>query len=192
MTSINKPPTLRTNPLQEWLRINILSRYINNIPRNEKTLDLACGWGFSFRINQNFWGVELDDDCVNYVQQQGYKVTKANLLEPLPFPLSFFDNVFTQDVLEHFELEEVNTIFKNVHKVLRQGGKFLNVIPNRKGYEYGFVIDAGHKHFIVPDEIKQIAYRNGFKYVRAYSAPVPEFMNSWFTHAKFVTICIKL
>jgi cyclopropane fatty-acyl-phospholipid synthase-like methyltransferase len=192
MTAFQKPPTLQTDSFKEWLRINILSRYISNISRNEKTLDLACGWGFSFSINPNFWGVEIDDDCVNYCQQKGYKVTKGNLLTSLPFPDEFFDNAFTQDVLEHFEFQEVDLIFQNVYKVLRPGGKFMNVTPNRKGYDYGFVINAGHKHFIVPEEIKQVAQRNGFKYLGSYSAPVPEFMNSWFTHAKYVTLCQKI
>lgn len=192
MSNFSKPPTLRTDDIKEWLRINILSSYIRNLPVREKTLDLACGWGFSFRINPNFWGVEIDDDCVKFCQEQGYKVTKGNLLEPLPFPDNFFDNVFSQDVLEHFEFHEVDLIFKNVHKVLRSGGKFMNVTPNKKGYEYGFVINAGHKHFVVPDEIKQVAERNGFKFVKAFSAPVPAFMNGWFAHAKNVTVCEKL
>jgi cyclopropane fatty-acyl-phospholipid synthase-like methyltransferase len=192
MTVFEKPPTLRTKAVKEWLRVHMLSRYIHQIPKNEKTLDLACGWGFSFRINPNFWGVEIEEDCVNYCKQQGYKVTKANLLMPLPFPDNFFDNAFTQDVLEHFEFQDVDLIFKNVYKILRPGGIFMNVIPNRKGYDYGFVINAGHKHFIVPEEIQQVAERNGFKFVRVYSAPVPGFMNSLLTHAKYVTICKKV
>lgn len=192
MTDLQKPPTLQTSPLKEWLRINILSRYINKIPKEEKTLDLACGWGFSFKINPNFWGIELDDDCISHCKQQGYKVAKANLLEPLPFEDGFFDNAFTQDVLEHFEFSEVDIIFRNVYKVLRPGGTFMNVIPNRKGYDYGFVINAGHKHFMTPSKVKQVVERNGFEYVRDYSAPVLEFMNSWFVHAKYVTMCKKL
>jgi len=192
MTTIQKPPTLRTNQLREWLRINILSRYINEIPKDEKTLDLACGWGFSFTINPNFWGIEIDDNCVDYCQSQGFKVTKGSLLETFPFDTDFFDNAFTQDVLEHFDFSEIPTIFNNVYRVLRPGGLFINVIPNRKGYDYGFVINAGHKHFIVPEEIQQVAQNTGFKFIRYYSAPVPAFMNSWFTHAKFVTVCQKI
>jgi cyclopropane fatty-acyl-phospholipid synthase-like methyltransferase len=162
------------------------------IPKDQKTLDLACGWGFSFNINPAFYGVELDDECVSYCQQQGFKVKKGNLLEPLPFPENFFDNSFTHDVLEHFELNEVDLIFKNVHRVLKPGGIFMNITPNKKGYDYGFVIDVGHKHYIVPDEIKQIAERTGFEYIDSYSVPVPGFLNRWFVHAKYLTICKKL
>ena len=192
MTNSLPRPAIKPNGINKWIRIHILSSYINNIPKNEKTLDLACGWGFSFNINPKFYGVELDDDCVNYCKQRGFNVTKANLLEPLPFPDEYFDNCFSHDVLEHFELEEVDMIFKNVHKILRQGGTFMNVIPNKRGYDYGFVIDAGHKHFIIPDEIKQIATRMGFQFMGVYSAPIPEIINHLSNHAKYVTLSRKL
>ncbi len=192
MTNTFPRPAIKPNGLNKWIRIHLLSSYINKIPKKEKTLDLACGWGFSFNINPKFYGVELDDDCVDYCKQRGFNVTKANLLEPLPFPDGFFDNCFSHDVLEHFELVEVDLIFKNVHKVLRQGGTFMNIIPNKRGYDYGFVIDAGHKHFIVPDEIKQIATRMGFQYMGVYSAPIPEIFNHLSNHAKYVTLSRKL
>lgn len=192
MTTQLPRPAIKPNKINKWIRINFLSSYLHKIPRSQKTLDLACGWGFSFNINPNFFGVELDDECVKYCQGQGFNVKKANLLEPLPFADGFFDNCFSHDVLEHFEFEEVEVIFKNVYKVLRQGGTFMNIIPNRRGYDYGFVIDVGHKHFIIPKEIEQIAARTGFRYQGAYSAPVPGFMNAWFKDAKYVTTCQKL
>jgi O-antigen chain-terminating methyltransferase len=185
-------PAKKPNRINKWLRINFLSPYIHSIPKNEKTLDLACGWGFSFNINPGFYGVDFDDECVNYCKQKGFNVTKANLLEPLPYPGEFFDNCFSHDVLEHFDLPEVDVIFKNVYKILRQGGTFINIIPNRRGYDYGFAINAGHKHFIIPDEIQYIADRMGFQYLGAYSAPVPQIINSWFNHAKYVTLCRRL
>ena len=185
-------PAIKPNAINKWIRIKLLSSYIYNIPKNEKTLDLACGWGFSFDINPNFYGVELDDDCVDYCRKRGFNVTKGNLLEPLPFPDEYFDNCFSHDVLEHFELAEVDVIFKNVNKILSRGGIFMNIIPNRKGYDYGCALNAGHKHFIIPAEIQQVAARMGFQYMGAYSAPVPEIINIWFNHAKYVTLCRKL
>ncbi len=183
---------MKPHPLKKWLRAAFFSRYLAKIPREQNTLDLACGWGFSFSINPNFYGVELDDACVRFCQQQGFKVQKANLLASLPFPDAYFDNCFSHDVLEHFEFHEVDIIFGNVHRILRPGGMFINVIPNRKGYDYGVRLEIGHRHFATPSEIEQAAKRTGFAYERAYSAPVPNFVNSWFTHAKYVTICHKL
>jgi len=192
MTDQLPRPAIKPNNIKKWVRTKLLSPYLYKIPKDQKTLDLACGWGFSFNINPDFYGVELDDECVSYCQQQGFKVIKGNLLESLSFSDNFFDNCFTHDVLEHFELNEVDLIFKNVHRVLKPGGLFINITPNKKGYDYGLVIDVGHKHYIIPDEIKLIAARTGFEYIDSYSVPLPEFLNRWFVHGKCLTTCRKL
>ncbi len=185
-----KPPTLKANSIKEWVRVHFLSPFLHDIPKNEKTLDLACGWGFSFKINPNFYGIEYDEKCFNYLKDN-YNVKRGSLLEPLPYEDNFFDNVFSHDVLEHFEPAEVEVIFKNVHRVLKKGGRFINIIPNRLGYDFGFKIDAGHKHFIVPTEIKALADKYGFNYQTAYASPLPKAFDGLFTHNKWVTTCIK-
>lgn len=192
MTDQLPRPAIKPNNIKKWIRTKLLSPYLYKIPKDQKTLDLACGWGFSFNINPDFYGVELDDECVSYNQQQGFKVSKGNLLESLPFSDNFFDNCFTHDVLEHFELNEVDLIFKNVHQVLKPGGLFMNITPNKKGYDYGLVIDVGHKHYIIPDEIKLISAKTGFEYIDSYTVPLPEFLNRWFVHGKHLTTCRKL
>jgi ubiquinone/menaquinone biosynthesis C-methylase UbiE len=192
MTNEEPRPAIRPNDIKKWIRTKFLSPYLYKIPKEEKTLDLACGWGFSFNINPDFYGVELNDECVSFCQQQGFKVKKGNLVEPLPFPDNFFDNCFTHDVLEHFELSDVDSIFQNVYRVLKPGGLFMNITPNKRGYDYGLIIDVGHKHYIIPTEIKEIAERSGFEYVDSYSVPVPEFLNRWFVHGKYLTTCRKL
>ena len=191
MTTSLPRAAMRPRSINKWIRTTFLAPYLRSIPSHQMTLDLACGWGFSFGINPNFYGVELDDECVRFCQERGFKVKKANLLEQLPFPIDFFDTCFTHDVLEHFEPEDLDLIFINVRRVLRPGGIFMNIIPNRKGYDYGLREDIGHRHFATPGEIEKVARRTGFFYERAYSSPVPEIMNSWFTHAKYVTLCRK-
>ena len=171
MTNSLPRPALMPGKVNKWIRAKFLSPYLYKLPREQSTLDIACGWGFSFSINPNFYGVELDDDCVRYCRAHGYRVSKANLLAPLPFADRTFDNCFSHDVLEHFELDEVHIVFEGVQRVLRKGGIFMNIIPNRKGFDYGLGIDIGHKHFITPEEIQQIAAKTGFQYVQAYSAP---------------------
>ncbi len=166
MASESPPPALRPKRFNKWFRPAFLSSYLRQIPRGENTLDLACGWGFSFSINPGFYGVELDDESVEFCKQHGWNVRKANLLEPLPLADGFFDNCFPHDVLEHFEAPELEVIFRNVHQVLRPGGMFMNIIPNRRGYDYGVRLDVGHEHFVTPEEISEVASRCSFRYVR--------------------------
>lgn len=186
-----KPPTLRTSALRHWVRVNLLSPYLKAIPREEKTLDLACGWGFYFQINPQAYGIEIDTDCVDHLQRKGYQVSRGSLLEPFPFEPNSFDNCLSHDVLEHFDRDEIPVIFRHAHRILKPGGRFLNVIPNRLGYDFGIREDVGHKHFITPEEIAEIAEETGFEFEGSHASPLPRFANRFFTHNKWVTSCRK-
>jgi len=186
-----KPPTQRAGPLLTWVRVHFLSPYLRRFGAGDKTLDLACGWGFSFLINPDFWGIEMDDRCVTHLQGLGRKVTRGNILDRLPFENETFDNCFSHDVLEHFELAEVETIFRNVHRVLRKGGMFMNIIPNALGYELGVRTGAGHRHCILPSEIRKIAQATGFRAGRVYSSPLPALFHRFVAHNKFVIESFK-
>jgi SAM-dependent methyltransferase len=187
-----KPPTLKSSAFRNWVRVNLLSPYLKAIPREEKTLDLACGWGFYFQINPNAFGLEIDEACVDHLQRQGRRVKRGSLLEPFPFEEGSFDNCISHDVLEHFEGREVPLIFANAHRVLRPGGRFMNVIPNRRGYDFGVEEGVGHKHFVTPEEIARIAGETGFSFESCRASPLPAFAHRFFTHNKWVTLCRKL
>jgi SAM-dependent methyltransferase len=116
---------------------------------------------------------------------------KANLLCPLPFPDNAFDNCFSHDVLEHFDLGDVEKIFIHVHRILRKDGLFLNIVPNRLGYEFGIKRNAGHKHHITPEEIQELAQRTGYRFLKSYSSPLPALFHPFFIHNKYVTVCMK-
>jgi SAM-dependent methyltransferase len=186
-----KPPTQRAGPMFTWIRVCFLSPYLRRFGAGDKTLDLACGWGFSFRINHDFWGIEIDDDCVAYLQRLGRKVTKGNILDRLPFEDEAFDNCFTHDVLEHFDLSDVETIFQNVRRVVRKGGMFMNIIPNERGYALGLRTGAGHCHNILPSEIERIAVATGFRVARIYSSPLPALFHRFVAHNKYVIEAFK-
>lgn len=186
-----KPPTEKPNRLKKWIRTQFLSPYLKRISQDEKTLDLGCGYGFSFEINPSFYGIDLDEAGVKFCKQQGFNVTRASLLDPLPFSDGFFDNCFSHDVLEHFELHQVEAIFRNVSRILRRDGSFINVIPNRLGYDLGLMKDAGHRHLITTEEIREISLKTGFCFHKAYSSPLPAIFHHLFPHNKYVTICSK-
>jgi SAM-dependent methyltransferase len=191
-SNLPSPPAAnKPDQIKKWIRINFLSSYLKNIDKRKITLDLGCGWGFSFEINSNFYGVELDANCVNFCVEKGYKVKQGNILDPLPYPENFFDVCFCHDVLEHFPLSDVDRIFQNVHKILKNGGEFLLITPHLKGFNFGVEINNGHIHYIIPGEIKTIAENNGYKYLSHSSVPFPKFINEFFTHGKYLTRTVK-
>jgi SAM-dependent methyltransferase len=183
--------TKRSGSFREWFRVRFLSGHLRKTRKDRDVLDLCCGWGFYFKINPNAWGVDIDGDCIAYLSRQGYKVKQSNVVETLPFSDGAFDLVITHDALEHFSLAEVKKIFENVRRVLKKDGKFMTVVPNRKGYEYGIKTDCGHKHFINPGEIQEIAGKQ-FIVIKSYSYPLARSIGRYFTHNKEVVILQKV
>jgi SAM-dependent methyltransferase len=184
--------TPKPNRLKKWIRQKLLTPYLKRIPKDQKTLDLGCGYGFSFEINPGFYGLDADDGCLGFCAAKGYKIVKATLLDSLPFKDNSFDTCFSHDVLEHFELGDVENIFRNVQRILRKGGVFLNIVPNRLGYEYGVRTNAGHKHNITVEEIQDLSRKTGYLFVKSYSSPLPPIFHRFFVHNKYVTVCRKI
>lgn len=182
-----KPPT----SFREWVRVRFLSGHLRKTRKYRNVLDLCCGWGFYFKINPNAWGIDLDSTCVKYLAGQGYNVRQGDITAGLPFPDATFDLVLTHDALEHFIFPELEKIFTDVHRVLKKDGFFMNIVPNKKGYKYGVKIDGGHKHFITPGEIQDIAGKQ-FIVVKSYPYPLPRIIGQYFTHNKEVVILRKI
>ena len=105
-------------------------------------LDVGCGEGrHIFGVMQNYpdikcIGLDMDKDSLNKVEE-GYEYFKSitnagvDLLKgsaySLPFPNNSFDLVVCSEVLEH--LHEYNDAVKEIHRVLKPGGKFYASVP---------------------------------------------------------------
>lgn len=155
-----------------------------------KVLDLGCGRGFYFKINPFACGIDFDVDCVRSLKNKGYRVIYGDIRNELPFKDNFFKYVICHDVLEHLEKREIEKVFVRVCRILEHGGIFLVLTPNRKGFEYGLRLNAGHRYFITPEEIFLMA--NGkFTLERHFSYPLPRFIGNHFTHNKEVIVLRK-
>lgn len=186
---MNKPDTLKTTTLRESIKIHLLSGHIKRFNSNEKTLDIGCGWGFSLKINPNFYVCDADEACIAYLQSNGFKAAKVDIAVGLPYENSFFDNAFTHDVCEHLEEGEMINLFKEARRVLKDGGLFMNVVPNKRGYDSGIDPLVGHKRFIGVEEVNDCASKSGFKLVESWYSPLPKFASELFVHNKLMTIC---
>jgi len=183
------PPTLRTNGFRQKFRAKVLSRHLRVFKDSDRTLDLGCGWGGSLLINPKFWLVDADSECISTLKKSTDRAFLCDLAQPLPFEKGFFENAFTHDVLEHLEAEEMQHLFHEVRRVVRPGGLFMNVVPNRKGFVAGLNPQVGHKRFVTRNEVEKSAEIAGFKLVRCYRAPLGTRASELFVHNKLVTLC---
>lgn len=173
------------HPFKKWLRTRFLEPTLRTIPRERDVLDLCCGYGFYFGINPRATGVDGDARAVDYLRSRGHEVQLANVLERLPFPDGSFRWVIAHDVLEHFDRHQLERVADEVRRVLRPGGAFVVLVPNRKGYEYGVRAGVGHKLFVTRREIEELA-AGRFAIAEHYSEPLPAGIGRFFTHNKEV------
>jgi len=148
----------RPSPLRKWLRARVLERTLRRLPRTSDVLDLCCGYGFYFDINPAAAGFDGDPRCVEALRARGLAVTLGNVLERLPY---------------------------DDGRILRPGGRFLVIVPNRKGFDYGLEIGVGHRLFVTAAEIAALT-RGRFEVEASYPEPLPRWLGRFFTHNKEV------
>lgn len=102
-----------------------------------RVLDFGCGTGrylevFAARVpKQNIVGIEVNQGRILEARDRGFPVI---LVSPntavLPFSDEVFDVVFSSNVIEHIPPRLYRTYLKEIHRVLKPGGRFAVGAPN--------------------------------------------------------------
>ena len=109
--------------------------FVERFRDHSPVLELASGQGIFQDLLKSAGisaeGVELDEALYRACRDRGLNVTQANLfsyLESLQQPR--FGGCFASHIVEHFLPQEVDTLFRDVHKAVRPGGIFIVLTPN--------------------------------------------------------------
>lgn len=131
------PFTLNKNKKIQRIYGNLFENFLADIPC-EKILDLGCGTGIYFdQLNKYAGEIEALDSSKDMIQVAGEYCKKANLksihphigsAEALDYQDGRFDTVMAFDLLHHVPC--VDTVVKEVYRVLKPGGHFLVFEPN--------------------------------------------------------------
>jgi predicted TPR repeat methyltransferase len=183
------PFTEKSKRIREFFRGFVYRWTLRKFRKCDLTVDLGCGWGTSLSVNKNFWLVDSDRDCIDYLKTRGAKAFCCDLTQELPFPTGFFRNAFTHDVLEHLDNVEMYKLFNETRRVLSTDALFMNVVPNKKGYDFGVVEEVGHKRFVTEVEVQEIAQQTGFEMIRTYRSPFKTDASEYLVHNKLVIVC---
>jgi len=116
----------------------------------ERILDLGCGEGEFLKICEDRELETVGIDVSSYALSEAQKKTKGKLLKldlekkQIPFPDDTFETVTCFDLVEH--LRRVDLLFKEVKRVLKNGGVFFITTPNGDYLPKDFL-----GHFVMKD-----------------------------------------
>lgn len=104
------------------------------ISPEDKVLDCGCGDGFCLKIlselgKKNIIGVDLDKKILSFFKSRVSNIFIANSdIYHLPFRSEYFDKIYSFEVLEHIEDDEM--ALEEMYRVLKPGGKLVVTVPN--------------------------------------------------------------
>jgi len=81
-----------------------------------------------------------------------------------------YDGVYARHVVEHFFPDELESLLKNIYRVLKKNGKMILVFPNMKNIHvamYEFWSDPTHARPYTGEELSEMAVKKGFKIIKA-------------------------
>jgi len=99
-----------------------------------RVLDAGCGRGGVIELYAEKVGqaVGLDTDFVSLREHRCLKQLVVGSLATMPFPRDLFDLIVCSWVVEH--LEEPDAVFREMARVLKEGGHLLLLTPNAWSY----------------------------------------------------------
>lgn len=150
------------------------TRFVDSKDITEKTiLDIGCGYGWSevFLLSKSpkkITACELTENDLSTIKENihddrvEYKVASA--IE-LPFPDNAYDTVVSWEVIEHIPQNTELDMFKNINRVLKDGGVFYLSTPY-KGF-WSTMFDPawwliGHRHY-TENDMHNFATKTGFE-----------------------------
>lgn len=148
-----KGAVLRFLPYWSWREWRFWRRYV---PRGGWLLDLGCARGRQIFVERAAGCVGIDTaltalaDCARH-----YRLAVQSGLTPIPFESGSFDCVVTSHVIGHIPLAEKDPVFSEIARVLKPGGRSVNVIETDSLHPLlGFAKqqpDLYRRYFVDPD-----------------------------------------
>ena len=159
-----------------------------DIPARARILDLCCGTGDTAWIIKNMHkrsnviGVDFSDKMLSIARKKCKYVEFYNMnVSALNFEKCYFDTITCTFGLRN--LENIETAFESVYKILRHGGEFMNPdfgnkniisklfdfyvillskILKKNPVAYHYLVES-KKYFETPDELINIAQKYGLR-----------------------------
>ncbi len=127
-------------------------------------LDLGCGYG-DFINNlkcPNKFAVDLNPDAANYLAP-GIKFINSTADKLEAVESGSLDLIFSSNLLEHLDDNELERAAKEFHRVLKVGGLMITMQPNYYYAYREYFDDYTHKKVFSHQSLQDFFSANGFK-----------------------------
>lgn len=132
---------------EEW--INKPSIFAQNsiefFPPTGKVIDLGCGQGQDSRFfaehGYGVVGTDFSDQGIKTAKEKSKNLNidfmVLDISEPLPFPDSSFDVVYSHLAIHYFDKIKTKFIFSELARILKKGGTLALLVNSVRDPEYG-------------------------------------------------------
>lgn len=152
--------------------------YLMHLPvqKDAKILDLGCGMGhFLYFLEEegyhNYLGIDLSPENIQFCRENSYTVRMSDLFSFLEETTELFDAIVMNDVLEHFEKQEVIQFLDLAYQKLTPNGKLILKVPNAANpllASNSRYIDFTHELLFTEVSLSQVLKNASFNRVNIY------------------------
>ena len=111
--------------------------YLKYLPKdkNAKILDIGSGMGhFLYFLEKegykNYLGVDYGKECVSFCKEKNFKIESCDIFDFLENNQELFDTILMNDIIEHFNKDEIIRLLKLIYRNLKDNGKLIIKTPN--------------------------------------------------------------
>jgi len=133
-------------------------------------LDIGCATGNFIATHPDIIeGIDFDDDCLKECHDRGFKAEKVDITKKFDqIPNDKYRGVYAKQVIEH--LENPLHFMKNIHRILKNGGKAVILTPNCPyALNKFFWDDYTHVRPLTKNSLERLALDSGFKKIKIYT-----------------------
>ena len=177
--------------------------YSKHLPEDKdlKILDIGCGMGhFLYFLEKedykDYIGIDISKENIEFCKEKGLNVRLSNVFDFLAEKTVPFHVIVMNDIIEHFNKQEIIRILELVNKNLVENGKIIIKTLNAANpilANGGRYIDFTHEISFTEESLSQVLRVSGFKDVRIYPQDIYIFYKNPLNYvAKFISKLLNL
>ena len=150
-------------------------RFLNPFVKNKHSI-LDLGAGYCDFINnvsaKEKIAVDISPELKNYANQ-GVRQINSLATDLTSIQSNSVDLVFSSNLLEHLDNEELSKCMQEVKRVLKNGGLFITMQPNYRLSYKTYFDDFTHKKVFSDESLKGFLIANDFEIVKYWPRFLP-------------------